>query len=49
MGRTTTEWILKLVDDITAPMRSVHEAARDTSEAAQDVADSIEDLSLIHI
>ena len=44
MGRTTTEWILKLVDDITAPMRSVHEAARDTSEAARDVADGIEDI-----
>lgn len=44
MATTTTEWILKLVDDITAPMRSVHEAARDTSEAARDVASGIEDI-----
>lgn len=44
MGKTTTEWILKLVDDVTAPMRSVHESSKDASEAARDVADSIEDI-----
>lgn len=41
MSRTVTEWVLKLVDDITAPMRSVHEACSGASSAAEETAESI--------
>lgn len=44
MSRTVTEWVLKLVDDITSPMRSVHQVCEDTAGSAGDVADKLEDV-----
>lgn len=41
MSKTVTEWVLKLVDDITSPMRSVHEACSGAGDAAAATADSI--------
>lgn len=44
MGRTATEWVLNLVDNITAPLRAVDGACRSTSAAADTITDSIEDI-----
>lgn len=44
MSRTVTEWVLKLVDDITSPMRSVHQVCKDTAGSAEDVADKMNDI-----
>lgn len=44
MSRTVTEWVLKLVDDITSPMRSVHEACSGAGKAAEAAAESIDDI-----
>lgn len=35
---------MKLVDDITSPMRSVHQVCEDTAGSAGDVADKLEDV-----
>lgn len=44
MSKTVTEWVLKLVDDITSPMRSVQDSCEDAREAAEGAAGGIDEI-----
>ena len=44
MASTTTQWILELVDKITAPMRTATEAADRMTEQVDDARDAVEGL-----
>jgi len=40
MSTTTTQWILELIDKITAPMKGITDAAEDAAKGVYDVGDS---------
>lgn len=44
MASTSTQWILELVDKITAPLRKVTEAAGQASSVVDDVDESVNGL-----
>ena len=44
MADTKTNWILELIDKITAPMRNVTKAADETSEVIKAVTANIENM-----
>ena len=44
MGRTVTEWVLQLIDNITSPMNSVQDAADAASDSVNDVVEAANDL-----
>ena len=44
MASTTTQWILELVDKLTAPLRTATEAAERMTESVDDTTESVENL-----